>query len=67
MTVLKVVVKEGFERAFEDYCQEKGIYYKAYPLEILKTRYRVECELTQLIGASRCIVSIREMPKVGLD
>lgn len=60
--ILKVILKDGCEQKFEKYCAENNIFCRAYPLEILKTRYRVECKAEQLKGAEMCIKSIRDMP-----
>ena len=65
--VLKVVVKDGCELAFEQYCEENWIFCKAYPIEILKTRYRAECKPEQLKGAEHLIVSVEDMPTLTLS
>lgn len=65
--VLKVTVKDGFERAFEKYCEEKKIFCKAYPIEILKNHYRAECTPGQLEGAKNIITSIEDMPVLILS
>lgn len=63
--ILKVVVKDGCEQDFEKYCKENGIFYRSYPLEILKTRYRAECKTEQLKGAENLIISIKDMPTLS--
>ena len=65
--ILKVVVKDGCEQEFEKYCKENGIFCRAYPLEILKTRYRAECKPEQLKGAEKFIKSIKDMPILKAD
>lgn len=65
--ILKVVVKDGCEQDFEKYCEENGIFCRAYPIEVLKTRYRAECRPEQLKGAEHFIVSIEDMPMLTLS
>lgn len=65
--ILKVRVKDGCEKDFEEYCKQNNIFCRAYPLEILKTRYRAECKREQLQGAEHLIISVEDMPRVTLD
>lgn len=65
--ILKVIVKEGHEQDFEKYCKENNIFCRAYPLEILKTRYRAECKQEQLKGAEKFIISIEDMPTLTVS
>lgn len=65
--ILKVIVKEGFEEQFEAYCKEKNIFCRAYPLEILKDRYRVECKEEELKEVEYIIVSIQDMPRIKIS
>lgn len=64
---LKVIVKEGFEKDFEKYCSDKNIYYKVYPLEIFKTRYKVKAKKEDFIEVIDLIKSIEPMPTIALD
>jgi hypothetical protein len=64
--VLKVTVKDGCEEQFENYCKDKGIFCRAYPIDILKTRYRAECKPEQLKDAEMLIVKIEDMPTMVL-
>lgn len=65
--ILKVIVKDGHEQEFEKYCNDNSIFCRAYPLEILKTRYRVECKPEQLKGAVKFIKNIKDMPTLKAD
>lgn len=65
--IFKVVVRDGHEQDFEQYCKENGIFCRAYPMEVLKTRYRVECTPEQLKGAEHIIVSVEDMAILTLS
>lgn len=65
--ILKVTVKDGCEQDFENYCKDNNIFCRAYPIEILKTRYRAECKPKQLKGAEMLIVKVEDMPVMTLS
>lgn len=65
--ILKVTVKDGCEQAFEKYCKDNDIFCRAYPIEVLKTRYRAECKPEQIKGADYLIVSVEDMPMMTLS
>lgn len=66
MKKLKVIVKEGFEKEFEEYCLSKDIFFKVYPLEIFKTRYKVNANEKDFDDIMNIIKSIEHMPTVSL-
>lgn len=66
MKKLKVIVKEGFEKEFEDYCTKKDIFFKVYPLEIFKTRYKVNADENDFDDIMNIIKSIEPMPIITL-
>ena len=65
--VLKVIVKDGEEDNFKLYCNKRKIVHKQYSLEILKTRFRVECSEKELNNAKSIIESVCDMPKATID
>ena len=64
---LKVAVKSGCEKYFENYCSRHDIFYKVYPVTVLKTIYRAECKDWQLYAAKEFIKSIEDMPTISLS
>lgn len=66
MEKLKVIVKEGFEKEFEDYCSKNDVFFKVYPLEIFKTRYKVIANENELADIMNIIKSIEPMPIITL-
>jgi len=65
--ILKVVVFDGCEKEFEEYCKDNNIFCKAYPIRILRTRYRAECNIAQLEGAEIFIKSVENMPTFSVS
>lgn len=60
--ILKIKIKEGSEKEFEDFCTKKDIFFNVYPLKIFKNVYKANAEINDFEEIEDIIISIEDMP-----